>query len=57
MATNNNLNAKVLQDMINERYTAEFKRYETIYNTETPGKSPSDISFDKSNEIYATLAE
>lgn len=47
MATNNNLNAKVLQDMIDERYNAEFKRYESMYNTEMPGKSPSDVSNDK----------
>ena len=31
-------------------------KYETEYNKDTPGKSPSDISFEKTNEIYAILA-
>lgn len=42
--------------MIQERYNKQFNRYTTVYNTDTPGASPSDISFKKTNEIYATLA-
>lgn len=50
------LSAKMLQDMIQADYDQKYKRYETTYNSTQPGASPSDISFQKTNEIYATLA-
>lgn len=56
MSANQGLSAKVLQDMIQETYDKEHNRYETVYNTKQPGKSPSQISFDKTNEIFVTLA-
>jgi len=31
--------------MIQEKYDKEFNRYETTYNTETPGASPAEVSF------------
>lgn len=55
-STNQRFTAKVLQEMIDSEYKAVHDRLETIYNTETPGDSPSDVSFKKTNEIYATLA-
>lgn len=55
-SSDSNLSAKVLQDMIQAGYDAKYNRYETMYQTSQPGKSPSDISFEKTNEIYATLA-
>ena len=56
MTANTKLSAKVLQDMIQNEYDKEYGRYSTMGNTETPGKSPNDISFDKTNEIYSILA-
>ena len=49
MTADAKLSAKVLQDMIQADYEKKFDRYETIYNTEEPGKSPSDVSFEKTN--------
>ena len=42
--------------MIDEAYKKEFNKYDSVYNSEMPGKSPADISFEKTNEIYAMLA-
>ena len=42
--------------MINEQFKKEQDRYTTVYNSETLGKSPNEVSFEKSNEIYAILA-
>ena len=56
MTADSKLTAKALQDMIQAEYSKEANKYETIYNSEEPGKSPSDVSFDKTNEIYAMLA-
>lgn len=42
--------------MIDEKYESEFHRFKSVYNTDTPGKSPQDISFDKSAEIFTTLS-
>ncbi len=56
MTADKNLSAKVLQDMIKDKYNKEFNHFESDYNGETPGKSPSEISFDKTNEIYSILA-
>ena len=53
--TSTKLSAKVLQDMIDEDWRKE-NNYETVYNTETPGKSPNDVSYDKINDIYSMLA-
>lgn len=55
-SANQKLSAKTLQDMIEEQYKKENNQFDSVYNTETPGKSPSDISFEKSCEIYSTLA-
>lgn len=43
--------------MIEAKYKAEHKRLESTFDVVTPGKSPADVSFEKTNEIYAILAE
>ena len=55
-STNQKLSSKVLQDMIDKSYQDQIGNMESIYKSETPGQSPSDVSFQKTNEIYATLA-
>ena len=42
--------------MIDDAYSKEFHRYESEYRSTNQGKSPSDLSFEKTNETYATLA-
>ena len=54
--TADKISAKALQDMIDDAYSKEFHRYDSVYRSETKGKSPADLSFEKTNEIYATLA-
>ena len=56
MTANSKFTAQALQDMIQKEFDDRYNRYESIYNTEMPGKSPNDVSFDKGLEIYAMLA-
>lgn len=41
--------------MVMEEFTKQDK-LETTYNTDQPGKSPNQVSFEKTNEIYEMLA-
>jgi hypothetical protein len=42
--------------MIDDDWHKQTNTYQTVYNTKQPGKSPNDISNDKTNEIYSMLA-
>ena len=56
MTATQKLSSKVLQEMIDDRYNKEFERGESWYSSSTPGASPAQVSFQKTNEIYSTLA-
>ena len=50
------LSAQVLQEMIDQEYKEKYHKLASTYGEEVQGKSPSDISVEKANEIYKTLA-
>ena len=56
MANKEKLSAKVLQDMIDESYEKECHLYDSRFDKDYSGRSPSDISYDNQQEIYTTLA-
>lgn len=50
------LSAAVLQEMLNEDYKTNMKRYSSYYDEKRPGKSPADISQDLHEDVFVTLS-
>ena len=50
------LSSAVLQEMLNEDYKTNMKRYSSYYDEKRPGKSPADISQDLHEDVFVTLS-
>lgn len=48
--------SSVLQEMMNEDYNKLFHRYETVYDKNMHGSSPSDIGQQLTDDLYARMA-
>ena len=56
MTAHQKLTSKVLQDMIDDKWSKENNQFSNSYNEDTKGMSPNEVSFRKTNEIYTMLA-